>query len=208
MEVVNAVCGKREGWVSVEVECQSLDNVGGVSLVGETQARRSFLSRLGLHSRPAGTRSVPVVPLDHIMGASNVNLIKLDVEGMELQCLLGAQKILRESQPVIYLEQLNTSELPPLYNLASRHGYTCYWLETHPFNRTNFRGATENLWWRTETGILAIPRTSSYIPDLPLVRREDKQPPSALNAHEGISVSPIQPKNHPHCRGKPSNENS
>lgn len=36
VEVVNAVCAKREGWVSVEVECQSLDNVGGVSLAGET----------------------------------------------------------------------------------------------------------------------------------------------------------------------------
>src|SRR5207249_1853389 len=119
---------------------QAIDNLGAVSFADQVRsdgllARLRFLPR-----RPRGTRSVPRLTLDDIIDDSAVNLLKLDVEGMEFECLAGAQSLLRRCKPVVYLEQLGTADLPRVYDLMSQYGYTCYWLETHPFSRTNFRG--------------------------------------------------------------------
>lgn len=49
-------------------------------------------------------REVDVVPLDELPRESRVSLIKLDVEGYELEALRGARSILLEDRPVVFGE--------------------------------------------------------------------------------------------------------
>jgi hypothetical protein len=54
----------------------------------------------------AGGEAVPVRPLDEIPEALGhpPQLVKIDVEGFESEVLEGAQSILREHRPVLYIE--------------------------------------------------------------------------------------------------------
>jgi FkbM family methyltransferase len=55
------------------------------------------------HASPELT-AVPCVRLDDVIGHSNVQMIKLDVEGFELPALQGALQILQQSRPTLYFE--------------------------------------------------------------------------------------------------------
>ncbi|MEO7997555.1 MAG: FkbM family methyltransferase [Gemmatimonadaceae bacterium] len=61
----------------------------------------------------SGGTAIPVITFDaaveeHAFG--HVNFIKIDVEGMEYEVLLGARKTLEESQPVMYFETMTQNE--------------------------------------------------------------------------------------------------
>ncbi len=47
---------------------------------------------------------VQVVPLDEILASEPVDFIKIDVEGMELDVLMGAAGIIRKYRPVVHVE--------------------------------------------------------------------------------------------------------
>jgi len=200
VEAVNALCSNRAGWAHVEVDYGSTENSGAITFRAHAGIRdRSPWARVRSLVRPAGTKSVPIVRLDDILAGRNADFLKLDIEGMELECLQGAKQTLLRSKPVIFMEQSDTSALPLLHDLLSRLRYDCYWLETHPFNRNNFRGATKNLWWRTETGILALPQSLPRPFGLTAVQPTDTQPPSLLDARQGIAIpeagNSIRPSN-------------
>ncbi len=58
----------------------------------------------------AGTHSIQVITLDDFVreqGIDRVDFIKIDVEGMELQVMRGADKLLREFHPALYFETLS-----------------------------------------------------------------------------------------------------
>jgi FkbM family methyltransferase len=61
-------------------------------------------------SRPGHAHEVPVMKLDEIVlgkGASEIALVKIDVEGFELQVLTGASRVLRELRPAAILFESN-----------------------------------------------------------------------------------------------------
>jgi len=118
-----------------------------------------------------------------------VAVIKIDIEGMELDALRGADKLLTRCHPVLYFEQSTTTRLVETYDYLTAIGYRMFWLETHPFNRNNFRCLTENIWWRTETGIIALPKWAQIPNDLVEVRRTDPSAPHRLDARAGISLA-------------------
>lgn len=76
--------------------------------------------------------TVEVVRLDDVVTHS-VDLLKIDVEGAELACLLGAQRILVESGPIIVFEHGATIPSDPekaehgdLWRLLSSSGYRIF----------------------------------------------------------------------------------
>jgi FkbM family methyltransferase len=63
-----------------------------------------------LHENGARTISVPVRPLDEMLGAQRVNYIKMDIEGAEREALKGAAQTLRQWKPVIMLDSYHRSD--------------------------------------------------------------------------------------------------
>ena len=67
-----------------------------------------------------GTHKIPVITLDAFLGERQlhqVDFLKIDVEGMELQVMRGAAKLLSAFRPAMYFETL------PRY-VKSAHGAT------------------------------------------------------------------------------------
>jgi FkbM family methyltransferase len=74
------------------------------------------------------TLSVPVVSLDDYFSASDqVTLLKIDVEGAELEVLKGAERILRQHAPLLVFECENRHLAPgnveDIFSYLRAHGY-------------------------------------------------------------------------------------
>ena len=83
--------------------------------------------------------SVSVVPLD-TLGLSRLALVKVDVEGMEAEALLGAERTIAQHRPILYVEndRRDRSERP--IALIGALIYDLWWHLPPMFNPDNFRG--------------------------------------------------------------------
>lgn len=110
------------------------------------------------------TVEVPCVTLDQKI-AKPVSLVKVDVEGMELQVLKGAKNLIATDQPVLYVENDRPEKSRALIRFVWELGYQC-WFHLPPlFNPHNFFGKKENLWPGTvSVNILCLPNESE-LPD-------------------------------------------
>lgn len=73
------------------------------------------------------------------------HFLKIDVEGMELQVLKGAENMIRKCQPIIYVENDKPDKSDELIAELESLGYTCYWDTPLLFNEDNFFGDKENI---------------------------------------------------------------
>ena len=189
VEIVNAICAERLGTFAFRADYGGEQNVGGISFaskrIGLWQKLSNWLA--GIKKNRAGT-GIPVVTLDTLCADKPIAFIKLDIEGMELDALRGARETLSRGHPAIYFEQNSAARLADTYDYLVARGYRLFWLETHPFNQNNFRRETENVWWRTETGIICVPDGVPPPSSLVEVRRDDPAPPSWLDARIGTAV--------------------
>lgn len=76
--------------------------------------------------------SVTVATLDGVLGARNVDLIKIDVEGAELGVLMGGEKLIQSSKPTLMFEStgagINALGYSPdlLWRWLTDHGYLIF----------------------------------------------------------------------------------
>lgn len=186
VEIVNAACANRQGEAIIQIFDPT--NLGATGFKADTRIIT------GLHRlfNPLTRGAKPVIPLvriDDIAANRPVSLIKIDAEGMEFEALDGAKTIIRTSRPAIFCEQNDTRQLSAIYDLLISFGYKMYWLETHQFNRANFRGEKNNVWWRTETGLLGIHETVDPPGDVLDVDRNATEIPSRYDASLGSYVA-------------------
>lgn len=103
-----------------------------------TQQTTLSLPHAGLGSEGTGTvhaeieaavrYEVDAVPIDDF-GFDNVVLVKIDVEGHELQVLTGAHRLLEQHSPVLVVEMdSRLGELAPTSDFLADHGYRGRWL--------------------------------------------------------------------------------
>ena len=81
----------------------------------------SLLKRKG-----AKKEIIPVDTLDNILKSLKINhvdLIKVDVMGVELETFKGAKKILKKSHPKIIFELLNKEDKEKVYKFLSQYNY-------------------------------------------------------------------------------------
>ena len=103
-------------------------------------------------------RPLPAIAIDSLM-LRQCDLIKIDVEGMELHVLSGAMETLSRYRPFVYFEQTSASNLAEISALFFTLGYDLFWHVARPFNTANFHGATDNIFGTAvEVNILARPR--------------------------------------------------
>ena len=74
------------------------------------------------------------------------HLIKVDVEGMEDEVLLGAKETILKYRPVLYVE-CNTEDGPKkLAGVFEEFGYRVYWSIGSYYNKNNFLKNDSNVW--------------------------------------------------------------
>tara|TARA_B100000686_G_C16520007_1_gene826725 strand:+ start:397 stop:771 length:375 start_codon:yes stop_codon:yes gene_type:complete len=69
-----------------------------------------------------------------------VRLLKIDVEGMELDVLEGASALVAEQQPLIYLENDRQDNLEAKLSWLLERNYACHWHLPAYFRDDNFYG--------------------------------------------------------------------
>lgn len=131
----HAGCGAQpDVLLLAELDFGQADNYGALSL----QA---------LSTTPHGLqRQVPVVRLDDVFDAPALRLIKIDVEGMEARVVQGAEGIIRQHRPFLYVENENPGETSvAVIEAIVALDYRLYWHFAPLFNPCNFRANPNNL---------------------------------------------------------------
>ena len=132
VDVFNCACGADEGTLAFKVvDYSSPGNFGGVELRSPD-------------TRPAGIE-VPVRRLDSLLRPyTRVDLLKIDVEGMEDAVLEGARETIARFRPVLYLENDRIEKSQALIELVRALGYRAWWHTPLLFNPANFFGNADD----------------------------------------------------------------
>lgn len=91
---------------------------------------------LGLGKYTSGT-PVAIEVIDHL-DLPACHLIKIDVEGMELEVLKGAEATIRRHKPVLYVENDREDKSAALIGFILDLGYDLYWHMTPYYSPKNF----------------------------------------------------------------------
>jgi hypothetical protein len=162
-----------------------LDNMGAMSFCQNVNEPDKVLTTGSL------TVTLPVITIDSLH-LPHCSIIKIDVEGMEEDVLLGASETLKTLRPVIYFEYAsnNVGQLTRMHTQLNSLGYRLFWHVANPFNNRNFRGDLHNIFGgNVEVNILAVlpehksPNLSEITdPSIPPIR------PSLAEALGGVAV--------------------
>ncbi len=116
-----------------ELDYSKQNNFGGISLENVQKGIR-----------------ISAIPLDSLQSQlRKVDFIKIDVEGMEQEVLLGAKEILALHKPVLYIENDRQEKSQKLIELLWNLGYTLYWHLPPLFNPNNFFKNPKNIFGNT-----------------------------------------------------------
>jgi FkbM family methyltransferase len=150
-EVVEAVCGRERGTARFAVA----PNQPTRSSVHDTMARTGG---------EIEHRSVPQTTLDAIVGGRRPALVKVDVEGAELDVFAGGTGVLRESRPLVVFEHQRSDAVGPdvtaeIHGLLGDCGYRVFDIDGDgPLDRDGFSRVVDRgrVW-----NFLAVPRRSA-----------------------------------------------
>lgn len=124
----HAALGAESGTINVPALDFTIDeNYGGFSLPE--------------YQTSPGNR-VPLLRLDDVL--PRVDFIKADVEGMEGDLLRGAERLIRECHPVLYLEANPGPNQQELIDQLAALGYMAWWHHAPHYNPANHRGNAED----------------------------------------------------------------
>jgi FkbM family methyltransferase len=123
-----AALGSQDGYIDVpDLNPRKEFNFGGVTLFNAQNGRR-----VACHT------------LDQYATLSRVDLIKIDVEGMEVDVLRGGEQLLKRFKPVLYVENDRLEKSEALTRLISSFDYRMYWHLPPLFNPDNFFANDKN----------------------------------------------------------------
>jgi FkbM family methyltransferase len=114
---------------------------------------------------------VPLVTLDNAFASlAHLRFLKIDVEGMELDVLLGSRALVQRTRPLLYVENDRADKAEALVAELRALGYDLYWHTPPLFNPDNLRGNRENVFGNTiSINVFCVPVESA-------VRVEDFAP--------------------------------
>jgi FkbM family methyltransferase len=131
------------GLANVVAHWCGLGAVPGVAVVPALDhGREHNYGGVGLRAGGAGEQ-VSVVTIDSL-DLPGCALIKVDVEGMELDVLRGAAQTIRRHRPRLFVENNGTERSPPLIRWLLEQGYRLFWHVSPLFNPRNFASAGED----------------------------------------------------------------
>jgi FkbM family methyltransferase len=118
---IHAALGAREGWIIVPLlDYACPNNFGGISLGGSSTGEQTRMMTLDSMRAPA------------------CRLIKIDVEGMEQEVLLGAAHWIEQFRPILYIENDRPEKSAELITHVLGLGYRLYWHAPALFQADNY----------------------------------------------------------------------
>jgi FkbM family methyltransferase len=131
VEARQAALGAAPGTAKVPpIDYETLGNFGGVAVNG------------------ADGDDVPLVTIDSLELPS-VRLIKIDVEGMEVDVLQGAAATIARHGPILYCEADDPENSIAVVTWLFEHAYRAWWHMPPMFNQQNFRANPVNVFGNT-----------------------------------------------------------
>lgn len=117
-------------YAPVEVKAAAVSDAPGTVTfcIAERGRAGNHLESVAGSTQTGGTREVvqvPAVTLDSLLDGSTPHLVKIDVEGAELLCLRGAERLLGEVRPVVICE-VSAENAGEAGAILRRHGYTLF----------------------------------------------------------------------------------
>jgi len=139
----HAAVGARSGFVPMpDIDYSLSANFGGVEL-----------------SAFSSGRPVRLVRLDEEIETQRLDLIKIDVEGMESEVITGAIQLIERHRPLLYVENDRVANSEALIHLILQLGYRLYWHLPRLFNPDNFFSNPTNLYPSiVSVNMLCLPR--------------------------------------------------
>lgn len=136
-----SAAGRARGRIAVPaLDYTRVDNFGGIA-IGQ-----------------GGGEEVDLVAVDELR-LRQVKLIKIDVEGMELDVLQGCEDTLNRCRPLLYVENDRAQQSSSLVAHLLRKQYRLWWHMPPLFNPANFLGNPQNVFGNIVSfNIFASPR--------------------------------------------------
>ncbi len=121
---------------------------------------------------------VNVVTLDDkFPNLNRLKILKIDIEGMELNALKGAVKLIKRTKPLIYLENDRIDKSKELIEFIFSLEYRIYWHITDLYNKDNFFGNSNNIFYKMNNiNMIAIDKELDIKTDLPEVKDSSFHP--------------------------------
>ena len=123
--------------------------------------------------------SVPVETLDNkFSDLQRLKLLKMDIEGMELNALKGGENLIKRTQPFLYLENDGKGEnSKKLIEYLCNLDYKLYWHRIRMFSKNNFFKSQRNIFGKqVSSNMLGIPKKIDVDVQLPLVEDSNYHP--------------------------------
>jgi FkbM family methyltransferase len=139
-------------------------NFGGVMLAGHIRTSDGGTTEALRESQPAPVLAapierVPVRPLDELE-LPRVDILKIDVEGMELDVIAGADATIRRCRPVLMVENDRDIHSPAVIQALLDRDYRLFWFLVPLWRQDNYRQNPENPWPEAvivSANVLAVP---------------------------------------------------
>ena len=90
------------------------------------------------NEKSKSTQSAQIFPLDKYTKRFKIDFIKLDVEGMELDALLGAHKLITKFHPIIYCEFNTLAKASEIFDWAKNNNYRSWACIHDAYNPKNY----------------------------------------------------------------------
>lgn len=135
--------GEKEEQIMIPVlNPESPQNFAALSIEGHTQGE-----------------PVKIITIDSL-NLQRCNLIKIDVEGMELQVLSGAVQTIKTCRPFLFVENNTKEGAPQTVQAIFELGYTCWWHIAPYYNPDNFFHNRENIFanFVPESNMICVPQ--------------------------------------------------
>ncbi len=140
-----------------QVALNRLDNIWTYRLGVGTKADTFYLTPpdyaqtgnfggLSLHSAAqAQSEAVQIVTLDEHLAGEKIDLIKVDVEGMEQSVLMGARESIKKYHPTLYIENDRVDKSQNLLQEIFSQDYKLWWHIPFLYSKDNFFKSPENI---------------------------------------------------------------
>jgi len=91
----------------------------------------------------------------------SLRLLKVDVEGMEIEVLEGARQLIAKHRPILYVENDRKEKSKHLIRLVHELGYNIWWHLPPIYNEKNYFNNNENIFQKIiSVNILCLPKES------------------------------------------------